>query len=870
MLERQVAELVERMARLEAHSRQAIASPAPESPAPESRAATTAPPGPVPPYPPARPSPSPAAGPMGSPIPAPPASSTSLPGGEVEWAPPVPPGPAPAASPAAGGVPVPPAAPQSVPRRDRSIALEDLFGTRVLAWLGGVAVILGVAFFVAVAIGRGWIDESTRIALAFAGSLLLLGTGVWLYERRGRTQAALALVGAAIASLYLTLTAANQLYDLLPVPLALGTAFAVGATATVLAVRWRAPLVAGLGIVGALLAPVLVDAGTSSGAVAFVIVALASATAVLVWQRWDWLALAAFVVSAPQLVAWSLDSPSAAALVAAMSGFWALYIGAALGYELRVPGARLRPSSTLLIAANAVIIAAAGHFGLRELGDTGLADAWLAGLAIAHLALSAVFLRSRRVAREIALLLGAQGIALADLAFGLAASGPALPIGWAAGALLLTRLPRLLAPAGRLAVGERWLVQVGLGAHLMLAIGHALLFDAPPGALADGLDDLGGGIASLCAVGVAAVLAARFGPREPVAFGRAFDVLAMATLAYLSAVTLDGAVLAAAWAAEAVALAELARRERDDLAATGAAAFLALAGIHVLILEAPLDTLGERPDDLAGALGGLGALAVAAFVCARATPGARAFPRGAYDAVAIVTVAYGTAVVLDGALVTVAWAVEAVGLAILARRGGDELAAIGALALLILAGAHVLFFDAPPDALVYGVGDLLGALGALAALVTACLACARVAGRPLAGARPILEAAGAAALVYLGSVAIIDVFQPGGTASGAALLDLDVRQQGQVVLSAFWSVTGLTALVLGLVRDVRRLRLGGLVLLALAIAKVFLYDLSTLDSIYRVLSFVGLGLLLLAAAFAYQRMRPHHPDGDMREAGGPP
>ena len=63
------------------------------------------------------------------------------------------------------------------------------------------------------------------------------------------------------------------------------------------------------------------------------------------------------------------------------------------------------------------------------------------------------------------------------------------------------------------------------------------------------------------------------------------------------------------------------------------------------------------------------------------------------------------------------------------------------------------------------------------------------------------------------------------------------------------------SLLFGLLRDDRRFRIAGLALLAAAIAKVFLFDLSTLESIYRVLSFIALGLLLLAAAFAYQRIR---------------
>jgi uncharacterized membrane protein len=43
-------------------------------------------------------------------------------------------------------------------------------------------------------------------------------------------------------------------------------------------------------------------------------------------------------------------------------------------------------------------------------------------------------------------------------------------------------------------------------------------------------------------------------------------------------------------------------------------------------------------------------------------------------------------------------------------------------------------------------------------------------------------------------------------------------------------------------------------LLVLAAAKVFLYDLASLDQMARVLSLLGLGLLLLAATFLYQRL----------------
>ena len=112
-------------------------------------------------------------------------------------------------------------------------------------------------------------------------------------------------------------------------------------------------------------------------------------------------------------------------------------------------------------------------------------------------------------------------------------------------------------------------------------------------------------------------------------------------------------------------------------------------------------------------------------------------------------------------------------------------------------------------------------------------------------------------------VALISAFQPSAGAASETLLDLGVRQQGQLLLSILWSVLGLAVLIVGLKRRLPLLRSAALVWLMVTVAKVFLYDLSTLTSLYRVASFVVLGLLLLAGAFAYQRLRPP-PVPDMR------
>src|SRR4051794_32764284 len=103
-------------------------------------------------------------------------------------APPAPERPAPA-------MPAPLRPAERAPRRD----LEDLFGGSGLAWLGGVAVVAGLAFLLTIAVSRGWIGEGARTALAGALSLGLLAAGAWLRERRGRNAAALAAAAAGVA-----------------------------------------------------------------------------------------------------------------------------------------------------------------------------------------------------------------------------------------------------------------------------------------------------------------------------------------------------------------------------------------------------------------------------------------------------------------------------------------------------------------------------------------------------------------------------------------------------------------------------------------------------------------------------------------------
>ncbi|CAN7316758.1 DUF2339 domain-containing protein [Knoellia sp. LjRoot47] len=78
---------------------------------------------------------------------------------------------------------------------------------------------------------------------------------------------------------------------------------------------------------------------------------------------------------------------------------------------------------------------------------------------------------------------------------------------------------------------------------------------------------------------------------------------------------------------------------------------------------------------------------------------------------------------------------------------------------------------------------------------------------------------------------------------------------GHALATVMWMVTAAWLLVHGLRADSRRglsLRLG-LGLAAVSVAKLFLFDLATLDGVWRVAAFIVTGLLLLASGTAYAR-----------------
>ncbi len=178
-----------------------------------------------------------------------------------------------AAIPRAVTAPLPPTPSESIllPRSPTkaakpAISLEQFLGVKLFAWIGGLALFLGIVFFVKYAFERNLISPALRTAIGFAIGGGLVTAGVLM--RRSRDYAVLSqtLAATGVLILYGVTYAAHALYHFR----AFGTltTFAymslITAGAFVLAVRMQAPVIAVLGMAGGFLTPVFVNSGVDN------------------------------------------------------------------------------------------------------------------------------------------------------------------------------------------------------------------------------------------------------------------------------------------------------------------------------------------------------------------------------------------------------------------------------------------------------------------------------------------------------------------------------------------------------------------------------------------------------------------------------
>jgi uncharacterized membrane protein len=413
--------------------------------------------------------------------------------------PPAPPPSAPSAEPKPR--PALPARPQPERKRsrwDRDIDFGELLGAEGLAWAGGIVTVLGVVFFFVLAVNRGWIGPAERIGLGALASLLVFGGGLWLHRRFGPVHSAYGAVGAGIAGGYATLVAAAALYELVSDLGALAIAAGIATIGLVTSLVWGSELVAGIGLIGATLVPMMVlfEDELSPIGTAFAGIVFAATATVAVKRNWPRLLAVGLVASVPQIAILVVDGqPTDWDRVLLAGVFSASYVAAAIGLHWTREAEGLPSLSATLVIVSGVLSGVTG-VALFSGDERG----WAMLVAALAFGLLAAALFSRPADRDLSALLGAVALALAAVGLAVILTGPALAIAWAAEAAVLAWLARRI-DEPRYAIGAL--------AYLGAAAVDAVI-EAPPADLYEAVSDPARGALAPAAVALGSAVVAYY------------------------------------------------------------------------------------------------------------------------------------------------------------------------------------------------------------------------------------------------------------------------------------------------------------------------------------------------------------------------
>lgn len=356
--------------------------------------------------------------------------------------------------------PRPAAEPPQFRTADASPSLESRIGSQLFNRVGIIALLIGMAWFLKLAIDNQWIGPGLRVLVGLGA-----GVGIVLWSERFRSKGfatfsfSLKAIGTGV--LYLSLWASFQLYHLLPAWAALIAMVLVTSWNAAMALLQNAQLLAIYALVGAFATPVLISTGGNHEIFLFSYLLATNAAALwLLAQRpWKRLLFLCFPSTVAYFIAWYVQfwNPAEAGITA----FFAILLSAPFVAIPLIAREREGIVEGLLAPlAGATFLALSLYSILQDSGR----HSWLPWVALALAALYLLLMQVRRrvVAEAVHLSLA---ITFLTIAIPLKASGRWITIGWLAeGAALLWVAANLLRDPAQHAVRSvmRWLACAAL------------------------------------------------------------------------------------------------------------------------------------------------------------------------------------------------------------------------------------------------------------------------------------------------------------------------------------------------------------------------------------------------------------------------
>ena len=652
---------------------------------------------------------------------------------------------------------------------------EFLLGRNWFAIIGGIAVVLGIGFFLKLAFDNNWISDTGRIILGIVVGLAFLGAGEYAQRRVPRWAQPVTASGAAI--LYLSIYAAFGLYRLIPAELSFILLAVVVTAAVLLALRYESIVIALLGVVGAFVSPLLLgtDLPDERFVLAYILLVDIGILAISAFRNWRWLTLVGWVGSYGIFSYWLIGSYGNDPVFAhiALSGIFLTFAAAMPLYHIlwrRTPGA----ADLTLMTINA-----AGYSLLTPIILWDDYEGWVGLIALSLALLYGLFALAAHLRKGVPFTVTVFSLAFASvflaLAFPLQFSGHSVALGWAAQGTATVWLGFYI---------RRWQTRAFGIAALLLAALHLLLFDfwVDPDSYTPIINPRFVTMAFvIAAFSATALFYHRYRQSEgmlKLEVGAMPAMLGMANLVALGLLSLEAVNILDADSRKWDSLLDLVER----IGRLGNGSIVAITALWA-IYGAAVAGVGLLRRYEPARWAGIGLLAVAVWKLIT------------YDSVSVYIDPYDFTPVLNIRFLAFALVLGLLSaLAVWFRRSRSDLSE----------NENILFLG-------------------------------------------VLIAANAVALWML-SQEVYYYFDSLGVRAGG-----DYEDAMHLTLTVLWALYAMAAIGAGIASGHSRVRLAGIALLAVPVAKLFVFDVFLLEMAYRVVAFITLGCLLLGMGLVYQR-----------------
>jgi uncharacterized membrane protein len=795
--------------------------------------------------------------------------------------------------------------PEPATIKPQSAGIEERIGKIWLNRIGAIILLLGVAFFVKYSFDQGWISPTLRVCMGGVAGLALIAVGEYALRMDKRPFAA-GLLGAGIVVLYFAAFAAHYFYQLLSINTTFVLLCGVTVLSSVIAVHGRMIAIAIMGLVGGFWTPLALSTGMNQqvALMVYLLVLDCGFLAVGSIRRWDAMRLLCWLGSAVLFAGWGYRFYSSDALHSTLGFLTAFYL---VFHAEAIISLRFRRATSVSILPALIHASNVAYFAMVYFlaVDTHL-DPWL-GLFCVVTAAVQIFVGWRLIGagplsdrcRESLFIDGAAMLALAaPIQF----DRSAVPVAWGAQAavtLLFCRwnprpwlrfkavgiltaalahlilydfsepqLVKTIASVGHWQLNWITILFVGLG--LFAYLGAACLafrrqLDTLDTNLACGLVLAGSAVmlgiwayeyerylAAWWWLGLAALwfLLSRPFPIAALVFG----LLALVSCGKFLAWDTVASVQQGAWA-------EISGIIVNRAVLTGGlvtlAIILAIWRFKLYMSRQPQDSSVWQFLSTDEFIPVLIVLACLTVTWTGTFEFARIFTFEAWGK------GFKQSQEMGSVLITAFWAIHAVILWVLFGRRSTPVACYS---LFVCCIATVKL--AVPDTFHLVVTNRWGYLEGLCknrvfivglATIASWFACGAMTKRwPLGRQMPLLSHKnihrlwvwGAILTIWLPTFEIMRTFHFEPIRNHFANPSLAMH----VALSILWSLFAVIVLGIGFARLIAPLRYLAIVLFGMTVIKVLVVDLANLETLYRIISFIVLGALLLAASFLYQQL----------------